>query len=178
LRIYGIKIKISQATKNIPSDCIAVLHWIGYIKPELIEDYIFDFLKLLHSKNNRLVWGAMIILSTIANRKPKEIFDNLADIVKAIDNGSVITIDNGIKTLATVASVNENYNKAIFPFLIKRLKTCRPKDVPQYSESIFAAVNLKNKNEYVDVLNERKDILTPSQLSRIRKIFKLLENIK
>ena len=164
--------------KNIQSDCIAVLYWIGSIKPELVEVYVSDFLKLLHSKNNRLVWGAMIALSTIADRKPEEIFDNRGDIVEAIENGSVITRDNGLKTLATVTSTGGKYNKAIFPFLIEHLKRCRPKDVPQHAESIFGAVNPGNKKEYTDVSNNRKDVLAPLQLKRLRRIFKLLETIK
>jgi len=112
-------------------------------------------------------------------RKPKEIFDNRGDIVEAIENGSVITSDNGIKTLATVASTGGKYNKAIFSLLIEHLKRCRPKDVPQqHAESIFVAVNTGNKKEYRDVLDTRKDVSAPPQLKRIRRIFKLLENIK
>ena len=45
--------------------------------------YVSDFLKLLSSKNNRLVWGAVITLSLLANRKPEEIFEHL-DIVLAV----------------------------------------------------------------------------------------------
>ncbi len=163
--------------KNIQSDCIAVLYWIGSIKPELVEVYVSDFLKLLHSKNNRLVWGAMIALSTIADRKPEEIFDNRGDIVEAIENGSVITRDNGLKTLATVTSTGGKYNKAIFPFLIEHLKRCRPKDVPQHAESIFVAINSRNKKEYIDVLHERQNALKTSQSARIKKLFKRLEII-
>jgi len=163
--------------KKIQGDCISVLYWTGTVKPWLIEDYVSDFLKLLRSKNNRLVWGSMLALSTIADRKPEEIFDNRDDIVKAIEKGSVITVDNGIKTLAIVASVNDEYNRKIFPFLINHLKTCRPKEVPQHSESIFVAVNPKNRKEYTDVLYKRQDILTASQSARIKRLLKRIEEI-
>jgi len=163
--------------KKIQGDCISVLYWIGTVKPGLIEDHASDFLKLLHSKNNRLVWGSMLALSTIADRKPGEIFYNMDDMVKAIERGSVITVDNGIKTLAIVASVNDEYNRKIFPFLINHLKTCRPKEVPQHSESIFVAVNPKNRKEYTDVLYKRQDILTASQSARIKRLLKRIEEI-
>src|SRR2546422_884291 len=52
--------------KNIQADCIKVLYEIGYLKPELIGGYVSDFVKLLSSKNNRLVWGAMTALTTVA----------------------------------------------------------------------------------------------------------------
>lgn len=60
--------------KNIQSDCISVLYWIGSASPELVLDYVSDFIKLLSTRNNRLIWGAMIALSTIASKKPQEIF--------------------------------------------------------------------------------------------------------
>ena len=43
--------------KKIQNDCVKVLYEVGYKKPELISDYVGDFLKLLKSANNRLVWG-------------------------------------------------------------------------------------------------------------------------
>ncbi len=83
--------------KRIQSDCIKTLYEIEYIKPESISDYYKYFLELLKSKNNRLVWGAMIALNTISKIKPKEIYENLVEILNATDNGSVITKDNGYR---------------------------------------------------------------------------------
>jgi len=161
--------------KKIQADCLKVLYEIGYIAPELIEAYILDFIHLLSNKNNRLVWGAMIGLSTIADRRPKEMIDNLDQIIKTIENGSVITIDNGIKALSLTASVDKKSNKAIFPFLIEQLSQCRPKSVPQYAEHILVSVTPENKKRYLTTLNKRKDILTSTQRARINRIFKSLE---
>ena len=147
------------------------------MKPELIGDYVHDFLKLLKSKNNRLVWGAMIALSTIAVLKPKEIAHNSSEIIRAIEKGSVITVDGGIKTLSLVASVKEDFKQQIFPYLINHLKKCRPKEVPMHAEFILCAVYSGNKKVFQRVLEERSDILKPSQLKRIKKIYKKLENI-
>ena len=163
--------------KKIQGDCDSVMEEIGRNAPELIEEYVADFLKLLSSKNNRRVWGAMINLSLIADRKPKEIFESFESISKTIENGSVITQDNGIKTLAIVASKEEEYNQVIFPFLIQQLKTCRPKSVPQYAESIFCAVKSDNREQYIDVLNQRLDILTSSQQIRVKKLLRKLQEL-
>jgi hypothetical protein len=51
---------------SIQSDCLQVLYEIGYLDPKLIAGYAEDFLNLLHSKNNRLVWGSMTALSGVA----------------------------------------------------------------------------------------------------------------
>jgi hypothetical protein len=51
---------------NVRSDCLKMLYEIGYPRPELAAPYAGDFLKLLGSRNNRLVWGAMIGITTDA----------------------------------------------------------------------------------------------------------------
>jgi hypothetical protein len=170
--INEIAINLWNKDKNIQSDCASVLEELGRINPELIENYIPDFFKMLSGKNNRLVWGGMINLSLVADRKPEEIFNKFDEIVDAIEKGSVITRDGGIKTLAIVASDNEKYNEAIFPFLIEHLKNCRPKDVPQHAESIMRAVTSKNQDQYIDLLNRRFDALSSSQQRRIRKLLR------
>jgi hypothetical protein len=163
---------------NVQNDCIKVLYEIGELQPELIASYVGDFIKLLKSKNNRLVWGAMTALATIAAISSKEIYDNLDQIFAALKEGSVITIDNGIKTLAIIASVNDEYNKRIFPFLINHLKTCRPREIPQHAEKTMVAVNFRNKDEFLTVLNERQSDLTTSQMVRIKRIYKEIAKIE
>lgn len=163
--------------KNIQSDCIKVLYEIGYLKPELISEYVLEFLKLLRVRNNRLIWGAMIALSTIASLKPKEIYEKLDDVYLAIKTGSTITLDNGIKTLALIAAVNEEYNKRIFPFLVEHLKTCKPRDVPQHAEKILVAVNERNKSDYEKVLDIRQNDLSAAQIVRIKKIYKEISKL-
>jgi hypothetical protein len=161
--------------KRIQSDCIKVLYEIGYLKPALIVEYVDNFLALLTSRNNRLVWGAMIALSTIAELRADEIFASKDRIMKAIEEGSVITVDAGIKALSGVAAADTAYNATLFPYLLERLRFCRPKSVAQYAESIVMAVTEENIQSYIDVLNARKSILKPSQLKRVEKIEKRLQ---
>ena len=77
--------------------------------------------------------------------------------------------------MAIVASADEEYNEAIFPFLIEHLKRCRPKDVPQHAESIMRAVNSENRELYIDVLNQRFDILRSSQQKRVKRLLRALD---
>ena len=101
--------------KFIQGDCIKLIYEIGYIDPTLIVDYTGEFIKLLTNRNNRMIWGAMIGLSITADYKADFIFENIMAIYDAMKDGSVITIENGIKVLATVASKNSEYNNEIFP---------------------------------------------------------------
>jgi len=158
--------------RDIQSDCIKVLYEIGYIEPDLIVGYTEDFIKLLKSKNNRLVWGAMTALAETAKVNPDTVFKNLDAIKKAKETGSVITVDNAISALALTASANPQYNKVIFPYLIKHLSTCRPKEVPQHAERTFPAVSAGDKNEFIKVLEKRMEDLSGGGLARVKKIIK------
>ena len=160
---------------QIQSDCLKVLYEIGYLQPELIAPYAEDFLKLLHSRNNRLVWGALIALATVADLKADMIYPHVAEIEQVMDRGSVITQDNGVKVLALVAAQKAAYSKTIFPYLLHHLATCRPKDVPQHAEKAADAVNARNKQQFIAVLEKRLVDLKGSQAARVKKVIKEVE---
>jgi len=166
---------LANKDKKIQSDCIKVAYEIGLINPELISPYTLTFIKLLSSRNNRLVWGAMQALSTVAGVASEVIMSHLQEIKVAMQTGSVITIDKGVLTLAKLASVSDKNNKIIFPYLLNHLEKCRSKEVPQHGESILLAVTSENKEQYLQALQKRASYLTAPQLKRVQKIFKVLE---
>jgi len=157
---------------NIQADCIKVLYEVGYIEPKLIADYTEDFVKLLKSRNNRLVWGGMTALAEVAKSNPDAVFENLDAIKKAKEMGSVITVDNAISTLAFTAAANEKYNNSIFPYLLKHLSSCRPKELAQHSEKIMPAVKASNKKNFIKVLEMRMEDLSGGGLARVKKVIK------
>jgi hypothetical protein len=157
---------------NIQSDCLKVLYELGYLAPELIVEYVDDFIKLLKQRNNRMVWGGMIALSTIAGLQAEKIFLHVDEIIKTMEAGSVITMDNGIRTLALVASKKDEYRQVIFPYLIDHLKTCRTKEVPQHAEKTLPAVSSGNKFDFIAVLEKRLEDSSTSQAVRLTKIIK------
>ncbi|MBI5841774.1 MAG: hypothetical protein HZB19_16930 [Chloroflexi bacterium] len=163
--------------KNIQADCIKVLYETGYVEPALIAPYAEDFVKLLKSKNNRLVWGGMIALGVVAKLSADEVFKHFEEIKKAMDAGSVITKDNGVKVLADAASAKAEYNKVMFPYLLNHLKTCRPKDVAQHTEKTLPAVNASNKAEFIKALEKRMEDLSGSGLTRVKKVVKQAANL-
>ena len=163
--------------KNIQADCIKVLYEIGYLEPKLVADYAGDFVKLLRSRNNRLVWGGMTALAEAAKANPDAVFKHLDEIKKAKETGSVITVDNAISTLAWTAAANRKYNEAIFPYLLKHLSSCRPKEVPQHSEKTLPAVNSSNKADFIKVLEKRMEDLSGSGLARVKKVIKQAINL-
>lgn len=163
---------VGHKNANIASDCIKTLYEIGYKDPALIEEHVAVFLKAIHSRNNRLVWGGMIALGTIADRKAPEIFQQVDFIINTFENGSVITIDNAVLVLAKVASAGPDYEKVIFPALIHHLKGCRAKEIPQHAEKTLYAIHTGNMDTFLRVLESRMDEMTASQASRVKKIIR------
>ncbi|WP_068985782.1 MULTISPECIES: hypothetical protein [Lysinibacillus] len=161
--------------KKIQYDCIKVAYEIGQVKPELISKYVLTFIELLKSRNNRLVWGGMTALATITEEASETIMAHLDILKNAMKVGSVITIDKGVLTLAKLAAVSKKNNDVIFPILLHHLENCRPKEIPQHSESTLLAVTDENKEELLHVLRKREIYLTAPQLKRVEKIYKTLE---
>lgn len=172
--VYEIIENLTNKNKKIQYDCIKVAYEIGELKPELISPHVLIFIDLLNSRDNRMVWGAFTALSTIAEIASSEMMDHLDTLFLTIKQGSVITVDKGILTLAKLASVDQSYNDRIFPSLLQHLETCRSKEVPQHAESTLIAVTDNNKLSYVNVLKLREPNLTDAQLKRIKKIYKSL----
>ncbi|WP_313561806.1 sister chromatid cohesion protein PDS5 [Ruminiclostridium cellobioparum] len=169
--VQGLRDKKTQ----VANDCIKVLYEIGERNPELIAEYVFEFIQLLKSKNNRLVWGGMTALSKIVYLKPEEIYNDLDTVIKAYENGSVITVDNAISVFAGICKANEVYEKIVFKYILKHLETCRPREVAQHSERAFVCVNKNNSKEFLDVLLKRKESLTDAQIKRVNKLIKKIE---
>lgn len=170
----GLKDKKEQ----IASDCIKVLYEIGERNPELIADYVFDFIQLLKSRNNRLVWGSMTALSKITFLRSKEVYDNIEVVIKAYEDGSVITRDNSITVFAELAKADKKYEKVMFNKLINHLESCRPKELGQHSERAFVCVNETNASEFAAVLQKRRDQVTDAQKKRVDRLIKKIEEGK
>jgi len=157
---------------NVQSDCLKVLYELGYLAPELIADYTGDFLKLLKHRNNRMVWGGMIALSTIAALKADELIGRLPEIIKTMEAGTVITNDAGIKILSDMAAQKETYRPQIVPYLLKRLADARPVDAPRYAERIAPAVGPAYKAEFIRILETWMKSASGSRFARLKKTLK------
>ena len=168
---------LSNKNKNIQSDCIKTLYEIGYLKPELIADYHGDFIKLLTSKNNRLIWGGMIALSTITDLKHTEIFASLNTIMDTVNRGSVIAIDAGVEILARLNKYAKYFN-VTEPLLMEQLWKCPIKQLPMYIEKSIASIGKDGKEIYLTLIERRKkECDNYSQVKRLEKSFNQISRI-
>jgi hypothetical protein len=161
---------LNNTKEQIANDCIKVLYEIGEIEPDLISEYAGNFIQLLKSKNNRLVWGSMTALSKIVSLNSGEAFKNLDIILGAYEKGSVITVDNSISVFAELAKADKKKKKKIFPIIIEHLEKCRSKEVPQHAERAFVCINKNNLQKYRETLLKRREELTEAQKKRVDKL--------
>lgn len=163
---------LQDKNKGIQSDAIKVLYETGERKPGLIAAYSSAFADLLEHKNNRMVWGSMAALDTIALKAPQQIYEVLGKLVDVADKGSVITRDRLVSILSKLASFKE-YSDDAFVLLLEQLQSCPTNQLPMYAEYALAAVNDNNKSTLITVLNSRlKAIEQESKRKRIEKVIR------
>ena len=80
-----------------------------------------DFLTLLGSRNNRLVWGAMIGLVTVAEIVADEIYPHAAEIQRAMAGGTIITLDAGVLALSCLWGTGDDRRTALLPYSARLL---------------------------------------------------------
>ena len=166
--IAGLKDK----DRKLQADCIKVLYEIGYRDPQQIAAYALDFLPLLNSKNNRMVWGGMIALSTVAALSADDLFPQLDLILNAFEKGSVITKDAGVSVLARIASAKPAYAEKIVPMILEHLTSCRPSSVGQHSERASIAIRAPYFDAFRETLQKRLPDLSETQARRVNKLIK------
>jgi hypothetical protein len=165
---------LANADKRIQSDCIKVLYEIGYRKPELIAPYSEEFGKLLVSKNNRLVWGGMIALDSIASVNQRRVHGLLDRIVQSANSGSVITRDHAVGILAKLAR-NKDYSETCFPLLLQQLRDSPNNQFPSYVEMSVPVVGRENGAEFTKLVEMRLGSLEKeSQRKRVEKALRAL----
>lgn len=163
---------LKDKDRKLQADCIKVLYEIGYRDPQQIAAHALDFLPLLTSKNNRMVWGGMIALSTVAALSADDLFPRLDVILNAFEKGSVITKDAGVSVLAGIASAKPAYAEKIVPMLLKHLTNCRPSSVAQHSERASVAIRAPHFDAFREVLQKRLPDLSETQARRVNKLIR------
>lgn len=162
------------SNRKLQNDCIKTLYEIAERKPTLIAPYFAIFLNLLSSKNNRLQWGAMTAIYSIADQTASQIVDSLDQLELAATQGSVITRDNFVKTLVKLLKHAE-LQEETFHRLLKQLKQAPDNQYPMYAEEIMKELPKPFQEIFKTALNQRlNDLPKESQQKRITKLLKKL----
>jgi hypothetical protein len=167
---------LKDKSRDVQHDSIKVLYEIGALKPALIASYADDFVELLNHKSNRMQWGAMTAISSIANEVPEKVYQSISYIINAADKGSVITKDQCVSILIKLCSVTRYHDNA-FALLIGQLKSSAPNQLPMYAENALPIVKEKGRNIFIKTLTSRlEDVEKESKKKRIEKVLSKLES--
>lgn len=162
---------------EICTDSLNILYLIGKQKPELVEIYIFEFIKLVQLNNEKLIYKSLLALSTLIHHKTQEIYENCISILDAIETGDDETVDVAIEIISVLATKDNKYNMALFPYLVNHLRTSSNEHFTQFAEHILQAATPENKQIFTGVLMERQNELHGKDKKRIDEILKELEAI-
>lgn len=166
---------LTNKNKAISHDCIKVLYEAGYIKPALLVPYTKEFLSLLDSKINRMQWGAMTALSSIAKEETAELYKALPKLIDTANKGSVITKDHCYNILLGLYA-DKKYSDRIFPLMTEQLLKSPVNQLPKYAEDTLKVVSDKNRSVLHKTLSSRlNDVETPAKKKRLEKVIKKLE---
>lgn len=154
----------------VRGDCIKVLYEVGYSNPELIAPHISAFLELLKHKDNRLQWGAMTALDTIAPVNPELVYQSLPEIISVADNGSVITKDHAVGILIQLGKIAK-YANEVFALLNEQLLKSPTNQLPKYAENAMPLINGSNRDTFIRTLTSRlDDIAKDTKRKRLEKV--------
>jgi hypothetical protein len=165
---------LANKNKSIQNDCIKVLYEIGATEPTLIAPYYREFAALLNSKNNRLVWGGMTALDSIALTEPRAVYGLLEKVLTAADGDSVIARDHAVGILVKLGTLKQ-YSAKCVPLVLEQLLTCPSNQFPMYAEMSLALASDKNSAALQQVLTRRMVSLEKeSQKKRVAKVLNRL----
>ena len=168
---------INQKDKKVASDAIKVLYEIGYRNPKILVKWLPDLIPFLENKNNRLQWGAMTTISTLAHDYPEKIHSFLPQILSAMENGSVISKDHGVKILASLTSINK-HRSDILTLLMEFIQTAPVNQFPTYATTAAYIVKTKDENILLkEIILTRYEEFTlyPAKEKKLDKVLKSLE---
>ncbi len=157
------------------SDCIKVLYEIGARNPSLIAPYAETFVRLLQSKNNRLVWGAMMALRHCVSCNPDPVDRHLDLVLAAYETGSVITVDNAVSVLAELCAADKAHEERVMPLLYRHLRRCRAREIPQHLERMAVCLNAGTLQPVADIVAQRLEELSPTQRKRVQKVLRKIQ---
>lgn len=163
---------LSTARTPTQNDAIKVLYELGALRPDLIASHAEAFFQALKSRNNRLVWGALTALDTLAATSPALIAGRLPDILDAADRGSVIAKDKTVSMLATLASV-PGASPTAWERLLAILRTSAMNQTPMYAEQALRAAPSNDPSALAEVVRMRLDgISVPAKRARLEKVLR------
>src|SRR6218665_1275383 len=163
---------LASGTAAVQNDAIKVLYEIGALQPALVAPHAQAFFRLLGSRNNRNVWGALQAIESIAAEAHAEVARHIPIILAAADKGSVIARDKAIGILVALAGKGHD----TLPTLLARLEHAAPNQFPTYAEQIGSVAAGKHKTALIEIVERRLPRVDGT--AKVARLGKLLRRLR
>ena len=167
----------SKPHKELQKDCSLTLAWIAERNPKMIAPYVDYLMDKLNDPINRVIWGSMIALSSIAHLTQDQLYQALPAILDAMDKGTVVTRDHGYRILIVLYQ-NNKYQEDVFLLVLEQIAKAPSNQLGQYTENLIAVLDRSHKEQLLTVLEDRKlELVNPHHQKRLSKNLEKLYRI-
>jgi len=169
-------LKDQNTPTEILADLIKTLESVGESSPDLIANLYPELRNFLNHPENHIVWRTMCVIALIGPFNRKKIFQDLGNILEAMDKGSVVTRDHGITLLVDLYTLPE-YKEDIVPLLEEQLFKAPDNQLGQYTEKWMKFIATSEVEKLLKILKGRfPDLTNESHRKRVEKnILKLIK---
>jgi len=175
--VAALAAALGTAPRPVRHDAIKALYELGALRPDLVRPHAGAFLAAMNGPDNRLVWGALAALDTLAPYDPGLIAAHLPEILAAAERGSVIARDKAVSMLATLASQDEPVPGA-WPALLAMVRGAAANQAAMYAEAALRAAPMNDPTALADAVRTRRDgIAAPAKRARLDKVLRRLAKL-
>lgn len=169
---------LASGPRPVRSDAIKALYELGALRPDLVRPHAGALLAALDAADNRLVWGAMTGLDSLAASYPELIAAHLPAILAAAGRGSVIARDKAVSMLATLASLPGPAAPEAWRHLLFILEAAPVNQVAMYAEAALRAAPMREPAALAEVVRIRlAGIAQPAKRARLEKVLRKLARL-
>jgi len=169
---------LATGPRPIAGDAVKALYELGALRPDLVRPHADVFLAALDSRQNRLVWGAMTALDSLAADYPALIAAHLPEILAAAERGSVIARDKAVSMLATLASRPGPAGPKAWRNLLAILEDAPVNQLAMYAEAASRAAPMHDPAALAALVRARlAGIAAPAKRARLDKVLRRLARL-
>ena len=168
---------LANGPRPVRNDAIKALYELGALRPDLLRPHA-DALFAALDADNRLVWGAMTGLDSLAASYPELIAAHLPAILAAAECGSVIAKDKAVSMLATLASRPGPAASDAWEQLLAILRDAPVNQAAMYAEAALRAAPMREPAALAAVVRARlAGIAAPAKRARLEKVLRKLARL-
>ncbi len=169
-----IKFIESKPHRRLQMDAALTVAYVGDLLPKMLIPHVDFLIRKLKDPIDRVSWGSMIALSHVSPLVIDQMYENLPEILDAMDMGSIVGRDHGYQILVNLYVVDQYSSDMLF-ILLEQIRKAPSNQLGQYTERLLGVIKPEDKLELIAALEERRlDLTNEYHLKRLTKNLKKL----